>query len=661
MYNLKYLESLKYTFRLLFLILILISFIPCAVKSDNNQENLSEINLNALTKKTQYLKKTSSEKIFELTDALIKNAKIKTYIFYSKNICDTEGYSGKPLELLIFLESNCKIKNLKLIKHSEPILLTGIPIEKLLEGLSFYKNKDINKNLNIGENSYGEISIPIITGATVTSLRLHNTILESCRNVGTLLKFIDDDMISYGGLNDTFKEFSWNDLIKIGAIKHYILKDTLTEKLLIDMYFADLKHESIGKNILGDQYYDIFDYLPKDSSAIIVINNGKWSFKGSAFVRGGSYDRIEIQQNKNTFYFNEDTFIELYNKDFIETDSKECGIFIINNNKYKPCLPWDLILRINRISFPITYVIPKEFCKQDSSELVTLWHDNIFYIILFMNLWFLVIIIFSIRNFLAKKKFYLSIIYNFILLMDIYIIGILLKAQPSVVNIFTLIDNIKNIKTFLFSPYIFLGWIMIISTIFIWGKSLFCGWICPFGSLQELAFKIKSLIFNDNSFKLPYYEKLRLIKYIILLILIFISFDNLNKAEYAAEIEPFKTIWLRELTKTSTYIIIYPFLLIIINIFIYRFFCRFICPLGAFLSILSSFILLKLRRRGTCQVCHICEVNCTSNAIDKKGKINQKECFGCFNCINTMYNKDVCPPYKKKSLRDKYEKNVIWW
>ncbi|HIH2762318.1 MAG TPA: 4Fe-4S binding protein [Candidatus Azoamicus sp.] len=277
-----------------------------------------------------------------------------------------------------------------------------------------------------------------------------------------------------------------------------------------------------------------------------------------------------------------------------------------------------------------------------------------------MIIWILVIIIFIKRDTLSKNNFYLSIIYNFILMLDIYIIGLIFQGQPSVVNILTLINNPKTLEVFKLDPCIYLGWIMIMSTIFIWGKALFCGWICPFGALQELLFKIRSLIIkNDTSieFKNIITDKLNYLRYIIFLSLMLISFIDFHLAEKLAEVEPFKTTWNLGIINRPILFSMYTISLLAIGLLTYRFFCRFICPLGAFLSILSLFTFFKINRRGTCSVCKICKQTCNSRAITDKGNVDSTECFGCFTCVNNMYNYDLCPPYKKLKIREKYEPN----
>jgi len=667
----------------LFLLVSFNSFAGANSLSLNNDNlDCGDNNCNILLQKNYKLMLTEDERVIKLVEEIDGNEKLKNYIFYTTDINDLPAYSGKPLDMLIFLNINGNIDDLKLIKHSEPILLTGIPIEKLLEAVSFYKNKNINKKLHVGEDKGGLVGVPIILGATVTSLILHQTVLDSSRDVGKVFGFLDESGICDGGLNDIFIKMSFDDLLNNGAIQHYTLTSDKVENdkndqddLLVDIYFADLLHPSIGKNLLGEQEYDnlitelnpeesgdILEKKNSDKSAIMILNNGQWSFKGNGFVRGGIFDRFRIEQNNNIITFRDVNVLSIYDLEIMDIgDIREYGFFIINNTKYKPWIPWKLILLLDNTNYASDYSMPEKFCIKIDPDWLKLFKSQLFNLTLFLILWLCVIFIFLMRNSLVKSKFWLSAIYNVILILDIYIIGILIEGgQPSIVNLFPIIHDF-NIKIFLLAPVIFLGWILMLITTVIWGKALFCGWICPFGALQELIFKFRSLVFkNDNSFEFASFDKLKYLRYIIFIFLIIVSFINISMAELFAEIEPFKTVWIVGIFARENFLFIgYSVLLLILSVFTYRIFCRFICPLGAFLSLLSFAVLLKLRRRGTCNICKICKYTCGSNAIDNDGKIDSMECFGCFSCIRQMYDKKICPAYIDV-VRKKYEKGIFW-
>lgn len=614
---------------------------------------------------TKLLVSSKDNRVLELfTEDVHGKDKLTSYLFYTTDIVSVVAYSGKPLEILISLSLNGIISDLKLVKHSEPILLTGIPIEKLLEAVAFYKDKNVEEKLAIGEDITGGVSIPIIAGATVTSLILHETILESSREIAFKFGIIENSF-SEGGLNNKFKKYSWNDLLLIKAVKHYALDQFLnvvskseSEDLLVDIYFSDLTHQSIGKNLLGSDYYeDLFNDVG-GKSVILILNNGTWSFKGSGFVRGGIFDRFRIEQDGNIFTFRDSDFKNVYNLNLVDIDDyRESGIFIVSNSKYKSWKSWNLILLLNYKTFSIEYKIPEVFLIDKTNKIIEHWNAKIFNISLLCLLWFFVVFVFIFRDIISKNNFYLSIIYNFVLLLDVYIIGVLLRGQPSVVNLYA----VKKIDVFLYDPYLCVGWIMILSTILIWGKSIFCGWVCPFGALQEILFKVRSIIFNDRSleFSSSFFNKLRYLRYLILFFLIFVAiYKGVAAAEVYSEVEPFKTIWSVGIFNRPWYISFYTLLLLIISVFMYRFFCRILCPLGAFLSALSFLTIFRLKRRNSCGFCQKCGKTCNSKAIRDDGKIDPKECFGCFTCVNNMYNNKVCPPLISKKVWDKYETGI---
>jgi NosR/NirI family nitrous oxide reductase transcriptional regulator len=85
-------------------------------------------------------------------------------------------------------------------------------------------------------------------------------------------------------------------------------------------------------------------------------------------------------------------------------------------------------------------------------------------------------------------------------------------------------------------------------------------------------------------------------------------------------------------------------LLLGVSFLSYRPFCRYICPLGGGLAILSSFRPSGPRRRVFCNQCTICARGCESRAIEPDGWIDPRECLSCMDCEATYRNEKVCPP-----------------
>ena len=194
---------------------------------------------------------------------------------------------------------------------------------------------------------------------------------------------------------------------------------------------------------------------------------------------------------------------------------------------------------------------------------------------------------------------------------------------------------------------------VVVSFIF-WGRGLFCGWLCPFGSLQELLGKAVQY-FKIPQIKIPekVNKKALNIKYVILILLLFISFYSAELLNMGSEIEPFKTSISMKFQR-EWYFVAYAILLLSLSLFIERFFCRFLCPLGAFMVLGGKLrITSPLKRRNECgNPCKLCSKACPIDAIDIKGNINMNECFYCLDCQSLYYDKHKCPPLviERKSL-----------
>ena len=149
------------------------------------------------------------------------------------------------------------------------------------------------------------------------------------------------------------------------------------------------------------------------------------------------------------------------------------------------------------------------------------------------------------------------------------------------------------------------------------------------------------------------HRRLLYIKYFILLLMILLLFIDLDMALLFTEIEPFKTAITLKFSRNWPYVV-YAILLLIMSIFVSRFYCRYICPLGAALAIGGRIRLFKvlLRRKECGSPCHLCEKSCPTQAIKTDGKIDYNECFYCLDCQEEYFDQNRCPPLvnKKKNI-----------
>lgn len=229
-------------------------------------------------------------------------------------------------------------------------------------------------------------------------------------------------------------------------------------------------------------------------------------------------------------------------------------------------------------------------------------------------------------------------------------------------------DPLVTLSTVLSTGYVYraLSWgLLILGVTLLFGR-VFCNWICPYGTLHQFV----GWLFNVNSAKENFernrYRDLYFLKYAILIVFLISAFFGalqiglldpicLMYRSVATVFAPATDMaldkgnaaWLDALKFApgvpqrvfvgSFWIGLFITVLVAANLWIPRFFCRVLCPLGALLGVFSRFALFRINRDvHKCTDCNLCLSRC-EGASDPQGVLRQSECFSCMNCI------DDCP------------------
>ncbi len=288
-----------------------------------------------------------------------------------------------------------------------------------------------------------------------------------------------------------------------------------------------------------------------------------------------------------------------------------------------------------------------------------IWEMNANNIITFSFFLLFVFFIMAMRKRLSRHRRVTKILRNTILVISFVYVGLVLKAQPTTTNIVIILNSVKEMDfplgLFLLEPFIFLTFVFIAITMVLWGRGVFCGWLCPYGAMLEILNKLYERIFPKFRVRLPLKinKGLVYLKYAVFLFIAGVSFYSFMLSEYLTEVEPFRTFVLK--LKRDWYFVVYFILITFGSAVIYRAFCRYLCPLGAALAI-PSFVkripLIKIGRYDFCKTCKICGRTCKPEAISD-GYIDMKECLECLDCQLNYWNQDLCPVLIKKKREEK--------
>lgn len=614
------------------------------------------------------------------------------YAFESTDYSDLQGFSGKPIRLLIGMNPQGVLTGVRVLEHHEPVFLHGLGEQALFDFVDQYRQQSIARPIVVGGREGTATSndsvtrIDGVSKATVSVVIVNETVLVSAMSVARQLLegFAGGPLAT--AKPDLYEPLAWDELLKRGYVQHWTVSreeveadighsldsyqalDTDSDEPFSELYFAYLNAPIIGRNLLGEAGFDkLMGELLPNEQALLVLSSGMYPHVPNDFVPATAPSRLVLMQNDHPIDLQDMNFNNGAVMDLVDApvEPAEAHIFRIKaHNAFNPAQTAGLRLNVKlqrnhlvetNTQFTRTFQLdPALFDIQQAQAVVEpvpvwlrMWQERWWQVGLVGLALLLLTGVFIWQHRISRHSRGFHLFRAGYLLFTLVFIGLYAQGQLSVVNVFTLLLALWqdfDIRVFLMDPVIFMLWSFTFVSLFLWGRGVFCGWLCPFGALQEmLGWVAKRLQIRQWKISDRTHQRLQWIKYVILIGLLPVAFYSLTLAERLAEVEPFKTSITLFFVRSWPFVL-YAVVLLGLGLFVHKFYCRYVCPLGAGLAILGKFHLFAwLKRIDACgQPCQHCKNHCEIGAIKRDGRIDYDECIQCLECIVILNNDDQC-------------------
>ncbi|BAL26987.1 4Fe-4S binding protein [Azoarcus sp. KH32C] len=645
-----------------------------------------------------------------LTSALEQEAGPVGYVFESIDLAPLPGFEGTPMNFLVSIDRKGNFIDVELLRQREPVFtfrdLGGLGDTPLREFIAQYIGRNIHQPfliaMDAARNRTGHASnngIATLDGISkaTTSIRIVNQAVLSAASEVARAKLGFADRKKHGPSAqvrpDVYDPVGFAEMLRKGMVGRVRVTHAEVEKLFagteganvdetalahpdevfVDLYVAYLNAPTIGRAILGDaQYAAVMERNFDKRHLWWIASAGRYSILDDNFIPGAPSPRLAMSQNG--------MFYDLRDEDFEPHDIagppelNASRLFGVNAAaSLDPASPVELMLTVSRAKgtvlptvitrqLALSYVPPANlfaYPPEPLPEWLLAWKNRWVDLTVLAASLIVLSIVLARPRWISLDKRRLRLFRLGFLAYTLLYIGWYAQGQLSIVQITGAIKTLKaglGLASYLYDPISLLLIAFTVISFVFWGRGTFCGWLCPFGALQEFVGRLARRL-GVPRLRIPpsVARRLEFGRYLILAGLLGAAFWLPTEGETLNEVEPFKTVITLGFDRTWPFIA-YAAVLLVAGTFYYKFFCRFLCPLGGAMSLGG---LLRrfdwLNRRAECgKPCQRCKAVCDYDAIEPSGEIRYEACFQCLDCVGIYHDDKRCVPimlYQKKGKR----------
>ena len=615
------------------------------------------------------------------------------YVFESADLAPIPGFSGVPVNLLVAIDPFGRFLGVEVLSQHEPVFQYGLGEAPLFEFVKQYQGVSLKQHIGIETNGRrahaadaSRVQIDGISKATVSVRIINESVLAAALLVSRRKLGFGAGKGAQGIARmrtDVMETLPFQRLQDDGLLRHLRVSNREMEQryagsdgarldeeglrqpdaIFIDLYLACVSVPAVARSLLTEaSLAKLKPWIEQGDQAIFVISSGRHRVPGDDFTRGGIPDRLLLRQHQLAIDLRDlDLDLKLLPGIAVPPDASLTVFRISAEAGLDPGAAFDFTVPVTRSKgqfyperitreLPMTYRVPSRFLIAAAGN--ASWHDawqarRLDLLILALGLAVLALALSRPRKLSSNARRF-HWFRGAYLLFTIGFIGYYAQAQLSIVNLAGVIQALASgpsLAFLLHDPLTVALWAFVLVSLLLWGRGTFCGWLCPFGALQEFTGKLARLCrLPQVTLSRAMDARLKRLKYVALA-LILASAATGFAVDTLLELEPFKTAITLNFVRAWPYAA-YALALLVASAFVHKFFCRYLCPLGASLALLGRFRLVDwIPRRSECGTpCQTCRHRCDYQAIKPDGAVVYAECFQCMDCVVIHESEQRCAP-----------------
>ena len=595
------------------------------------------------------------------TDAGAAEPELIGYLFETPDLPPEEiGYSA-PIDVLVGVDLNGTLTGIKILYYRESYKSIRGDFLATEQFPNQFETKNVADGFRVGRDVDG------VSRATISSWAVARGIRNAARRVARVY-LTDSEYVANTNADARalrlLEAQSWEDMIDDGLVSE--LDVTLGDMTTLKLSFAFMGHDGLGELLVG-----VNDYSRADREASNRVMDGNMILVG---VDGDAsmpfrQERLAVMQGEEVFPIERRRFVYVGSADEgkIAKQVRFAGAMVLDDridisraftilyDTGEPMASFEELAQVDYQVPPLPLALvqgtelPGEFLailddeyddEEDAGSFASLINNAQWAEIAAL----LLLLVLVMTSFLRKSASLRWVTLAYTLVYLGFIDGTFLSVSH-------ITNGIK------LGPSLFLADLpLLIIVVFTLVTTLFCGRVfcsslCPFGALQDF---LTRFVPHKLQKRVPQalHDKAIYIKYGILLrlIVLALTYSELSVFQY---FEPFGTIFYQ-----SQSILLWGILLAFLaaSSVVSRFYCRYACPLGAALGVVSLLSPWRIARVQQCQVCSVCEHACPTGAI-RGPDIDFKECVRCDVCESKLISKaGVC----KHSVEEVLARHKTW-